>query len=260
VTPSSTDTAIPRPAARLAALVLFAFALAGITAGTAIGKNVEEKLETVEKKIDTARDREGVLTSEIEAMGEKIASLEGQVSDLRGQEAAAEAELAAKQTELDQAVARLEAAIDKLEILRARLRRALDVLSDRLVAIYTSGTPDIASIVLAASDYGDMVAVAEYAEQIQRSDEVLVERVRTLRDDAENLVAIRRDAKATIKSARDQIADEESRLEETRTTLEGREGALVAARSNRQATLEGVLRSEERRVGKECRSRWSPYH
>ena len=26
------------------------------------------------------------------------------------------------------------------------------------------------------------------------------------------------------------------------------------------STLDGVLRSEERRVGKECRSRWSPYH
>ena len=25
-------------------------------------------------------------------------------------------------------------------------------------------------------------------------------------------------------------------------------------------TLDEVLRSEERRVGKECRSRWSPYH
>ena len=25
-------------------------------------------------------------------------------------------------------------------------------------------------------------------------------------------------------------------------------------------TLGGALRSEERRVGKECRSRWSPYH
>ena len=24
--------------------------------------------------------------------------------------------------------------------------------------------------------------------------------------------------------------------------------------------LVGVFRSEERRVGKECRSRWSPYH
>ena len=26
------------------------------------------------------------------------------------------------------------------------------------------------------------------------------------------------------------------------------------------ATVDGKLRSEERRVGKECRSRWSPYH
>ena len=25
-------------------------------------------------------------------------------------------------------------------------------------------------------------------------------------------------------------------------------------------TYENILRSEERRVGKECRSRWSPYH
>ena len=31
--------------------------------------------------------------------------------------------------------------------------------------------------------------------------------------------------------------------------------------SVRQAALEAFkLRSEERRVGKECRSRWSPYH
>src|SRR3712207_7839258 len=28
----------------------------------------------------------------------------------------------------------------------------------------------------------------------------------------------------------------------------------------REATAPSVVRSEERRVGKECRSRWSPYH
>ena len=28
----------------------------------------------------------------------------------------------------------------------------------------------------------------------------------------------------------------------------------------RRARMEGKNRSEERRVGKECRSRWSPYH
>src|SRR2546430_15775650 len=29
---------------------------------------------------------------------------------------------------------------------------------------------------------------------------------------------------------------------------------------NRARSVLGVARSEERRVGKECRSRWSPYH
>ena len=33
---------------------------------------------------------------------------------------------------------------------------------------------------------------------------------------------------------------------------------LNQKRTNR--IIGGMLRSEERRVGKECRSRWSPYH
>src|SRR2546427_5748055 len=40
--------------------------------------------------------------------------------------------------------------------------------------------------------------------------------------------------------------------------LEARIGKPVV--TSTQATLWHVLRSEERRVGKECRSRWSPYH
>ena len=38
------------------------------------------------------------------------------------------------------------------------------------------------------------------------------------------------------------------------------ENFMVATSQIAQTTLRSVLRSEERRVGKECRSRWSPYH
>src|SRR5256885_15833601 len=34
----------------------------------------------------------------------------------------------------------------------------------------------------------------------------------------------------------------------------------AAVQDDRNSDLENLLRSEERRVGKECRSRWSPYH
>src|SRR5687768_7218403 len=37
-------------------------------------------------------------------------------------------------------------------------------------------------------------------------------------------------------------------------------GLLVADRYDAAVVREAPLRSEERRVGKECRSRWSPYH
>src|SRR3712207_7087068 len=38
------------------------------------------------------------------------------------------------------------------------------------------------------------------------------------------------------------------------------EGFAAAAYGTDSASLQRATRSEERRVGKECRSRWSPYH
>ena len=40
----------------------------------------------------------------------------------------------------------------------------------------------------------------------------------------------------------------------------GRQASAVIPILWRAQEQEGWLRSEERRVGKECRSRWSPYH
>ena len=37
-------------------------------------------------------------------------------------------------------------------------------------------------------------------------------------------------------------------------------GGLKLANKLKKSGFQVVLRSEERRVGKECRSRWSPYH
>ena len=42
------------------------------------------------------------------------------------------------------------------------------------------------------------------------------------------------------------------------TNLKDHNGPGIS--SGAWAMAGGVLRSEERRVGKECRSRWSPYH
>src|SRR3712207_8894539 len=43
-------------------------------------------------------------------------------------------------------------------------------------------------------------------------------------------------------------------------TLEGTVAGQGVANANPRLVCDKVARSEERRVGKECRSRWSPYH
>ena len=219
-------------------LALLATCLVAVASAPA--KSNSEKLEAVEDKIGAVEERKGVLTSDIEAMGDEISALEGQVTALRNQEAAAEEELAAKQAELDKAEAELREALDRLQTLRGRLKRALVVLRERLVAIYTYGSTDITTVVLSAEDYGDMVARTEYFEAINESDQKLAERVRELRDEAKKLVRVRKVSKLTIEKARDQIAAKKQRLEVTRSTLESREGALLSARATRRQTLNSV--------------------
>ena len=41
---------------------------------------------------------------------------------------------------------------------------------------------------------------------------------------------------------------------------EGPEPSVASAMAGLNQLTDDILRSEERRVGKECRSRWSPYH
>src|SRR3712207_6677789 len=57
---------------------------------------------------------------------------------------------------------------------------------------------------------------------------------------------------------------EEFRVSVSKQTLSRELRAMgfrkLSARPRHHAQAEGAVRSEERRVGKECRSRWSPYH
>ncbi|HEU5251865.1 MAG TPA: peptidoglycan DD-metalloendopeptidase family protein [Solirubrobacterales bacterium] len=240
----------------LLAMCLALLASCTVAVATAPAKSNSEKLEAVEEKIGAVEEREGVLTSDIDAMGDEISALEGQVSSLRNQEAAAEEELAAKQAELDRAEAELREALDRLTTLRGRLKRALVNLRERLVAIYTYGSTDLTAVILSSEDFGDLVARTEYFDAIQESDEKLAGRVRELRDEAKQLVRVRKISKLTIEKARDEIAAKEQRLEATRSTLESREGALLAARAERRQTLKGIEgeRHEHEEVAADLRS------
>jgi murein DD-endopeptidase MepM/ murein hydrolase activator NlpD len=238
------------PKTRLALAALIGAAAAALVALLALGAvasaaDLQSQLEAKEAKLAKVRERKGVLTTTISRQGDRIERLTGEVATLRNEEAAVRVRLDAKQAELDRAVADLRIAKERLNAMRARLRRALIALRERLVGIYETGTPDVLSVLVGASDYQDLAGRTEYLNQISGMDEAIVTRVRDLRDQIRRTVIRLRTAKDRIETARDAIAEEERALATARSALQRRQAALLSARAERVAALRQIREHEQ---------------
>ncbi len=216
-----------------------------LLAGPAPAEDLESKLETKQAKLDEVVEKKGVLTTTISHYGDQIDRLTGEVAAIRNREEAVRTRLEAKQAELDRAVAELDVAKDHLAELRSRLKRALDALRDRLVAMYESGSPDVLSVIVGSSGVDDLAARAEYIDRLHGMDEAVVGRVRELRDQVQRTVDRLRTTKDRIEAARDAIASEEEALANARAALQSHQQALVSARGKRVAALEQISAHEE---------------
>lgn len=211
--------------ALFAAPILLAIAALG-GGQRAAAQSAADRVEAIEEQLEEVGSKEGVLTTTVAKYNDKIAALRSEIATLRNKEAVVQAELERLEADLDDAVTRLQ-------ILRARLRRAISVLEDRLVEIYKSSDPDLITVVLESNGFSDLLERSEYLQRIEDMDSAVVTRVRELRDQMQATVT-------RIRAARDRVAAKKRELEQTRSTLESRNAELASARSSQQAALAAV--------------------
>jgi peptidoglycan hydrolase CwlO-like protein len=224
-----------------AALVLAALCLVA----SAPAKDLEEKLDATQGKLSHVRESQSALAATIAEQNQAIDAMIGEVSALRQQQAAVEEELSAKQHQLDTATAKLKADKRHLAEVRARLRRALDVLRDRLVAIYESGSPDMVNVVLDSASWSEVNARADYLNQIQAYDDSVAARVKGLRDEARAAVKRMTAVRLQIRDARDAIAVKEKEVASAREEAESRFAELKSAQAARRESMEALESREE---------------
>src|SRR5215208_619841 len=194
--------------------------------GSASGQDLQQKLNSKQNKLSHVQKHTDVLTGRISHESAVLQRLTTQVADLRNREAVVAAQLAQKQSELNEAQARLEG-------LKRRLRQAIQILEQRLVAIYETNEPDLITVLLQAHGFDDLLARTQYLETLQHQDNDIVSRVRELRNQMQVTVN-------TVRAARDQIAARKHELEVTRAALKQRTTELATARRKQHATLEEV--------------------
>jgi peptidoglycan hydrolase CwlO-like protein len=221
----------------LPAALLF---IALCVAASAPAETLEEKLQDTQGKLSEVRDDQSALAATIAEQNKAIDSMIGEVSALRQRQATAEAELEAKQGELDVASAKLAADKRRLARVRVRLQRALEVLRDRLVAIYESGSPDMLNVVLDSASWSEVSTRADYLSQIQDYDDAVAARVKELRDQARAAVERMTAVRQQIEEARDAIAVKEREAAAAREEAEVRFAELKSAQGARQQALDAL--------------------
>jgi peptidoglycan hydrolase CwlO-like protein len=223
-----------------AALLLAVLCLAA----SAPAQTLREKLDATEGKLSEVRESQSALSATIAEQNRAIDAMLGEVSRLRQEQQAAEAELEARQAELDRATAELEAEQRRLDRVRARLQRALEVLRDRLVAIYETGSPDALAVVLESESWSQASARADYLSEIQEYDNSVAERVKGLRDEARDAVERMAAIRARLERARDAIAVEQRQAAAASEAAAARFAELKAAQAERQRTLDSLQSRE----------------
>jgi murein DD-endopeptidase MepM/ murein hydrolase activator NlpD len=206
-----------------------------IAVGSASGKDLQQRLDATQSKLSHVQAHAGVLTTRISHESAQLDRLTAEVAELRNKEATVAAQLAQRQAELEQAQARLEH-------LKQRLRDALQILEQRLVAIYESNEPDLITVLLQANGFDDLLARSQYMRTLQDQNNDIVVRVRALRNQMQITVN-------TVRAARDEIAARKQELEATRLKLRKRTEDLATARRKQHATLTQVRKQQEHLEG-----------
>jgi murein DD-endopeptidase MepM/ murein hydrolase activator NlpD len=208
----------------LASLVIAGISLSG--GPLAPAQDLQSELGAKQAQLGQAESQKGVLTSTISRYSDQITQLQGEVATLRNREALVQDDLDEKQAELNRERHRLE-------VLRAHLKRSIDVLDKRLVAIYKSDTPDVLTVILESDGFNDMLERYEYLQRIESQDSDVIARVRELRNQT-------RDTVERVRSARNEIRAKRDELARTRSSLEAKESSLTSVRDSKQQALAQV--------------------
>jgi septal ring factor EnvC (AmiA/AmiB activator) len=195
-------------------------------------------------KVGGARDEAAALGAEIRATQESLAVTEAEAAAAAARERHLSDLLAHGRERAARLAAKVERSENHLEAARKRLRRARRALADRLVAIYMSGSPSTASIVLGSGDINELEVRTEYLQRIEDFDTELAARVEQVRNQVRHELKLVATLKARVDAYNEQLAAARSEIAAVRSRAESsaaRLDSLAAARSASLAELKSRI-------------------
>ncbi len=218
---------------RLAILSFALLASALLLAATADGANIDG----LQAKVAAARSEAGSLASKLQAAQAELAAAQEEAAAASAREERLTDLLAHGEERAARLAGEVEATQHHLAAEKKRLRRARGVLSQRLVAIYESGAPSTASVILASSDFEELAARTEYLDRIEQSDSDLARRVGQVRRSVTRELKLVAALKAKADAYDERLAAARSEIAGVKQNAEAAASQLHAVAVSRSASL-----------------------
>jgi peptidoglycan hydrolase CwlO-like protein len=224
---------------RLGILVCALIATALLLAAGSRAANID----ALQSKVSGAREEASALVTKLQAAQSELAAAQEQATAASEREHKLTTLLATGEERAEHLAAKVRQTQHELTIAKQRLHRARNALADRLVAIYESGAPSTASVILASSDFEELATRTEYLQRIEQSDSDLAARVAQVRHSV--TVALKRidTLKARVDAYNARLTAARSEIATVRTSAEAAESELHAVMTARAASL-ATLKSE----------------
>jgi murein DD-endopeptidase MepM/ murein hydrolase activator NlpD len=206
---------------------------------------VDARIAELQAEIASAQEQEGVLTSQLESVADELRSAQSAVDRAQGSLDRLEAQLADEQARLDRLTALLREQTVRLQRLQAEYRRAVEILEARVRAMYIEEPPDVLSVLVSATTFGDLLDSYEFVNRIGLQDKRIARQVELARAKA---AAERRETARTRRLTAATVSVISARTEEARVVrdeLAASRDTLAAARRLKQSALGDVRETRE---------------
>jgi len=197
---------------------------------------------SLQAQVDAARTEARGLAGTLQMRTAELSAARDRAAAAATRQAALEADLARGVARARRLETRVTAAQERLARAQERFHRVQAMLARRLVAIYKSDPPDLATVMLEADGFSDLLTRTAYLQEINQADTALVDRVQELRDEVRGALARVRAMRAAAAAEVERVAAARDEIAGIRATAARRAAALASARAAAQASL-SALRS-----------------
>jgi septal ring factor EnvC (AmiA/AmiB activator) len=214
-------------------LAAFACACALVPAAWAAAADVG----SLEAKVDAAKGEAGAIAEDLRASQGQLAAAQQEAAAASAREERVSGLLSEGEARATELRGEVESSQAHLAAERRRLQRAKAVLARRLVAIYESGSPSEASVILAASSYRELTTRAGYVAQIEDSDAALARRVGEVRDAVRSKLGRVSALKGKADAYDERLTAARDEISSVRAGAEAATAQLRAVSATREASL-----------------------